>query len=114
MPYIKEHTREMAASDPVAPGELNYALTKRALGCHGHLLRSLREIVDTYVLHEHADVVRYDVINEVIGALTCAGMEARRRGYSDAPFKIVAQDWYDEVAASYEDLCIAKNGDVYP
>jgi len=81
MPYIKKEDRERLdnlESIPETPGELNYVITmciNRYIGEHG---------------------LRYDIINDVVGALESAKLEFYRR-----------------IAAPYEDIKIIENGDVY-
>jgi hypothetical protein len=79
MPYIKQSEREAARREPNNPGELNYAITS-----------ILIEYVQTQGL-------RYQVINDVLGALEGSKLE-----------------FYARVARPYEDTKIAANGDVYP
>lgn len=59
----------------------------------GELNYCITKCIDTYVAEWGAN---YATINAVIGALECAKLELYRR-----------------VAAPYEDLAIARNGDVY-
>lgn len=80
MPYIKQSDRERLATLPIpeTPGELNYLITELCLKYIG-------------------DKKNYQRINDVMGALHCAGLE-----------------FYRKLAAPYEDTKIAENGDVYP
>jgi hypothetical protein len=79
MPYIPQSDRERARREPRNPGELNFAITS--------------------LLIEYAQRqgLRYQVINDVLGALEGAKLE-----------------FYARVARPYEDTKIAANGDVYP
>lgn len=81
MPYITPADRESLEPNPAlsanSPGELNFQITS---------------LVDEYLLGH----CTYATINEVIGVLECAKLEAYRR-----------------IAAPYEDRKIAENGDVY-
>ena len=79
MPYIQHDRREAARQQPQNPGELNYAITS---------------ILIEYV---QARGLRYQVINDVLGALEASKLE-----------------FYARVARPYEDSKIAANGDVYP
>ena len=81
MPYVDQHRRESLEPDvrPESAGELNFAITSM---CAEYIARM---------------GLRYDNINEVVGALECAKLEMYRR-----------------VAAPYEDTKIVANGDVYP
>lgn len=79
MPYIaKEHREIVKDVGPISSGELNYAIT---MLCKEH--------VETLGL-------RYDTINEIIGALESAKLEFYRR-----------------VVVPYEDKKMIENGDVY-
>jgi hypothetical protein len=81
MPYITKEAREEIDSGkykPILPGELNYAIT-----------RLLKQYMD-----KHG--VRYQTINDILGALEGAKLEFYRR-----------------VAVPYEAGKIAENGDVY-
>ena len=84
MPYISQQRREVLADRLVGhrikgAGELNFVLTG---------------IVNQYI-HDHGGL-SYSAINEVVGVLECAKLEAYRR-----------------VAVPYEDDKCAENGDVY-
>ncbi len=81
MPYIKQERRkEIVAGDrPQTAGELNFSLTI---------------LVDQYLQDKGG--IRYASLNEVIGVLECAKLEAYRR-----------------LAAPYEDEKIKESGDVY-
>ena len=81
MPYITQDRRAALAegSAPDNAGELNYLVTR---------------LLDSYLVHQGG--VRYARINEVIGVLECAKLEAYRR-----------------IAAPYEDIKIEESGDVY-
>lgn len=81
MPYIPQAVRDAINAelrDVDTAGELNYALTRVILD---YLARN---------------GLRYQTINDIRGALVCAGDEFNRR-----------------VAIPYEDQKIAENGDVY-
>lgn len=82
MPYIPQGARDAIDAelrDVDTTGELNYALTRVILD---YLARN---------------GLCYQTINDIRGALVCAGDEFNRR-----------------VVAPYEDQKIVKNGDVYP
>ena len=81
MPYITQDRRSaLAAGEPPQnAGELNYLVTR---------------LVDSYLVNQGG--IRYARINEVIGVLECAKLEAYRR-----------------IAAPYEDTKIGESGDVY-
>jgi hypothetical protein len=80
MPYIEPHRRAILGRSPAPAdaGELNYAITK---------------IIADYI-KEHG--LRYQRINDVLGALEGAKFEFYRR-----------------VVVPYEDTKIKGNGDVY-
>ena len=64
MPYITAdaRTRIEGGTEPVTPGELNYAITR---------------LVDDYLIQKGG--IRYAHVNEVIGVLECAKLELYRR-----------------------------------
>ncbi len=81
MPYITQDRRRDidGGTPPSNAGELNYAITR---------------MVDAYIQANGG--IRYARINEVIGVLECAKLEAYRR-----------------IAGPYEDIKISESGDVY-
>ena len=81
MPYITQDRRKLIDNGlkPETTGELNYAITK---------------LIDQFIVD--AGGVRYAHINEIIGVLECAKLEAYRR-----------------IAAPYEDVKLLESGDVY-
>jgi hypothetical protein len=83
MPYIKQERRTAVRfrlhEDAENAGELNYQLT---------------DVVLQY-LYSHG--LRYQIINDIIGALESAKAEFQRR-----------------IVAPYEDQKLKENGDVYP
>ncbi|MDZ7779712.1 MAG: hypothetical protein U5R14_07200 [Gemmatimonadota bacterium] len=85
MPYVSREARDRLNSGeaPRNAGELNYAVTR---------------LVDAYLTTVAGtdERLRYAHLNEAIGVLECAKLELYRR-----------------VAAPYEDVKIAENGDVY-
>ncbi len=122
MPYIDLEARkalDFSHAIPKNAGELNYLFTTSALSTR-HTIQGLhvrlRWIIDEYL---NDNELRYQRINDVLGALTGAKLEyARRRvaSYTDpvcVVFDRVAQRFYEDVAASYEDQKIKENGDVY-
>lgn len=81
MPYIDLLVRERLDSGAISPhtaGELNYEITK---------------LINRYMVNER---LRYQTINDVVGALEGAKAEFQRR-----------------VVGPYEDTKISTNGDVY-
>jgi hypothetical protein len=80
MPYIDaEARRQVEKHGPANAGELNYVLTRTVLAY-------MRRVG-----------LRYQTINDIVGALEGAKAEFQRR-----------------VVAPYEDSKIHSNGDVYP
>lgn len=81
MPYIKPDQRAALAKYPLSvadAGELNYQIT---------------QVILSYL---RARGLRYQTINDIVGALDAAKLEFYRR-----------------VAVPYEDTKIQENGDVY-
>lgn len=78
MPYIRPENRDAAMNNPIDAGELNYALSSIIAG----YLRRTGE--------------SYQTINDCIGALEGAKLEAYRR-----------------IAVPLEDRKLKENGDVY-
>jgi len=128
MPYIKHTDYAIARMVPVAPGELNYAMTMRALQyLASHItIETLMGEVDV-MCKEYINRVgiSYTNINAVIGVLYCCGMELVRRTYrheeahnhatrASIQFRAIARQLYQDLAAPYEDIKIAENGDVFP
>lgn len=129
MPYIKAADYERAATEPSVPGELNYAVTLKAIDYirnpelgSADFYKAAWELVRDYL---NRVGLSYTNGNAVMGALDCAGREVKRR-LMDNPEAdpLVAnvqkelatlRDFvYDDVLAPYEDEKIAENGDVYP
>lgn len=130
MPYITQERRTSldTTTHEIATnaGELNYLFTVRVLdarkasqfGSIGgstieSLARDLRTEIDDYI---ESMGLRYQYINDVLGALTGAKLEMQRRAgihTFDNLFDNVRNKFYSEVAAPYENLKIQENGDVY-
>jgi len=95
-------------------GELNYAITKHFLNISIGLSEALSEIrreIEKYIAHRG---LNYGAINDVVGALECARREVKRRcGKDPALFSDITNEFYDAIAAPYEDEKIKQNGDVY-
>lgn len=81
MPYVPLHARVRLAEteEPLDAGELNYQIT---------------ELISRYI---NLNELRYQTINDVVGALEGAKAEFQRR-----------------VVGPYEDRKRQQNGDVYP
>lgn len=79
MPYIPlSERRRVEMHGPASPGGLNYAIT---------------QVINSYI---GLRGLSYQTINDVIGVLECAKLEAYRR-----------------IAVDYEDQKREENGDVY-
>ncbi len=116
MPYITQTARlVIAEGGPVTTaGELNYAITKhfldKSIGV-ADAFDKIQEEIQKYVAYRG---LSYAVINDVIGALECSRREVkRRRGIDVNWFSRIANEFYDAIAAPYEDQKIQQNGDVY-
>ena len=117
MPYIEQKARVQIAdgAPPANAGELNYKMTMRCINNTdaGMLASDIRKIADEYIAHKG---LRYQYINDVGGAFLWASREFVRRTGSiryRRIFERIAAEFYDEVAAPYEDIKIKENGDCY-
>lgn len=127
MPYITKARRADVRSYLVHPvrnsilapqdaGELNFALTivcLRPLDRTG-LREILEGIVKNYLL---AKPLRYQRINDVVGACECASLELDRRlpqtkKFAKLALRQVASAAYDEIGVPYERTKIEENGDI--
>lgn len=108
----------LAQSAPEDCGELNYALTLTAIGNNrlqfGQLDARLRAIGTAYLM---AKPLRYQRINDLIGAAHGAAMELDRRRPGAKKFEVVtliymARTLYAEMGVAYELKKIAENGDI--
>ena len=126
MPYIKSEDYVRAVEAPAVPGELNYALTMKALAYFRGVL-TLPEFGEAVGMLCAGFMERngpsYTSYNNLIGAMTCCGWELVRRANDDyAPAADVCQKVlvevayhvYYEIVVPYEDDKIAENGDVFP
>lgn len=124
MPYIPLESRDRidAGEPPRNPGELNYKLSsilissKRFTYQSGErmmfLNREIRVAVDSYLAFE---TLSYQRLNDVVGAIVCAGHEfARRTG--DTFARNVMSDhalrFYTTYAVPYEIRKMQENGDL--
>ena len=128
MPYIKSEEYARALMIPTAPGELNYAITTRAIQyLFGFInIQTLTEEVhDLCRAYINRIGMSYTNINAVIGVLHCCGMELVRRTYrnegvlndatmASVQFQRIVRLLYRDLATPYEDIKIAENGDVFP
>src|SRR5574340_631748 len=138
MPYITQSRRDELKRLPVpeTAGELNYLITLELIKAYAdggiHIQTStifkmeVEEIIDAYLEHSKPS---YQLINDVLGALSGAAREFSRRvpkrGISNTcPYferqvyidtlELISQQFYKNVAVPYENKKIAENGDVYP
>lgn len=124
MPYVPEHNR---TQPPETPGDLNYQITNYFVNGpttvpQSEANRWLSDLIGSYIERRFTGRFTYTVINEVMGVLSCVLREMSRREWRGTPHqtwvRIVLQEfaasWYTNVAGPYEDLAIARNGDVFP
>ncbi len=126
MPYINRVDYARAARIPVTPGELNYAITLKAIAhIEGLPNVSLLGFRGQVMALCHAYITRrglsYTTGNEVLGVIACTALELIRRcGETEVVMQLsdmlgdVGHHLYDDVLAPYEDKKIIENGDVYP
>jgi threonine dehydratase len=116
MPYITQTARQVIADGgPVTTaGELNYAITAHFLDKSIGVDEAFVQIEDEIKKYIAYRGVSYGAINDVVGALECSRREVkRRRGIDVVWFSRIANEFYDAIAAPYEDQKIQQNGDVY-
>lgn len=122
MPYITMDRRPPIdmGETPKNAGELNYCLTMTILRSRDPV--SLPSKIETKCREYLADAeLRYQRINDVLGALSGAWREYRRRAKTSPVVKAEVRDMleaiadklYRDIAGPYEDKAIAKNGDCY-
>ena len=126
MPYINSDHYVRAVQYPRDPGELNYAMTMKALAYFRGVLtlpefgEAVGDLCASF-LERHGP--SYTTYNNLIGAMTCCGWEMVRRANDDyAPAADICQKVlvevayriYYEIVVPYEDQKIAENGDVFP
>ena len=126
MPYIKPEDYARAIQDPATPGELNYAITCRAIfTLQGIMVHAeFGPTVDRLVLGYLDRVgMSYTNANAVMGVLDCAARELERRVTAKGSAEVwslsgslgnLRDTLYNEQLAPYEDKKIAENGDVFP
>lgn len=121
MPYIVQERRVALDSEfgqPQHCGELNYKISILCLrfGYGGDLIDLKRQLLA--VCEQYArQSLSYQRINDVMGALDCAARELARRDKRDTALTQMmlrgcAKDFYDLIAAPYEDTKITANGDL--
>lgn len=119
MPYVDAETRAKLQSGmpPTGPGELNYKLTMAILAQPW----TRQQVLFDWMLELGKQYIRenglsYQRINDVLGAYAGAALELLRRtrnyGIEARLLREVAERFYSDVAAPYEDTKIAANGDL--
>lgn len=124
MPYVadSEKTRMKDGGRPYKVGELNFCITNFLVNeCEDveyHVAKAhVERIVNDYVDNVYSGRLTYAAINDVVGVMCCAAYEAIRRDAAEGVWDLLfdlADSWYQENAGPYEDIAIARNGDVYP
>lgn len=112
MPYITQTARQVIADGgPVSTaGELNYMITQSILHPF-QFTKGPRELIENYIKYHG---LSYSIANDIVGSLECARREfKRRRGINMKWLSEIADEFYDEKVAPYEDQKIQLNGDVY-
>lgn len=118
MPYITQDRREEIdkGETPKNAGELNYRFTTQILAGERALwVPRLTSISERYL---ETNGLKYQTINDVLGALDGARREYDRRSSYPNDYhlrqcvKTVADRFYDLHAAPYEDKKIKENGDL--
>ncbi len=126
MPYITQDRRQALATwlgiapegrckdaGPLNAGELNFCLT--ALIIRGTV--KSQDFKDVFHAYIDSEPLRYQRINDVVGAAECAALEADARApgsykFPKAILVAAARDFYRSVARPYEDAKIKENGDI--
>jgi len=127
MPYIKSVDYGRATRTPITAGELNYAITLNIIDtlhpetgsiAYTEFYGRVTKLCDAYIVRRG---LTYTIGNEVMGVLTCAGLEMIRRcGETGAVWRLmdmlakISSHIYYDILAPYEDGKIKENGDVYP
>lgn len=122
MPYIAKEKRApllRGEGYPTNAGELNFVLTSWVLSkrAHNTSLTVSQELYDIASQYLRREPLSYSRINEVVGALTCAGYEWRRRvgvrrDMLAGVFDRAAELIYEHFAIPYEESKIKENGDL--
>jgi hypothetical protein len=106
------------ASGPQDCGELNYALTMTCIRYDRVKFGALDDYTRAICLwYAQAAPVRYQRINDIIGACECAALELERRVPNVRKFEAVTLRYlsryvYGHIAVAYEIQKIAENGDI--
>lgn len=127
MPYIKSDDYARAVQCPETPGELNYAVTCKAIEVLQGRMRAVQfgpmiyEMALDYLDHVG---MSYANANAVMGVLECAARELTRRVRNISvsmttkslctDLEIASRMIYIDKIAPYEDQKIKENGDVFP
>jgi hypothetical protein len=111
----------LAPDSPSGPqdcGELNYALTMTCIAHDtikfGALDDRLKRIAEWYATSQP---IRYQRINDIVGACECAAMELERRRpgakkMAALTLHYLSRHVYAHIAIAYEIQKIAENGDI--
>ena len=118
MPYITQDRRDvldMSMEPAGTAGELNYLLTKLVIDSELFFVEDiLRQEIDDFLYKKES--LDYQIINDVLGAITGAKLEIQRRlstHVHDDTLDRVRDKFYKEIVAPYEDKKIKANGDVF-
>ena len=124
MPYILKECYERAKDAPNTTGELNFAFTCVLMNGAVGAITPVKAVLQFDVLitgYVKRKSLCYMTINDILGALLGCSIEFARRVPDEELSAtmidlvgIIIADFYDTVAAPYEDKKIAENGDVYP
>jgi hypothetical protein len=117
MPYVKQEDRKHLTKECViagSAGELNFCITYS-------IVQGTFDAEKWFdKLKQYAEIkgISYQTYNEIMGVLTCAYRELRRRDFNlfcehGYDLGALGQQFYDEVLIPYEDKKIKENGDVY-
>lgn len=112
--YLSNMQHAPTVDRPANCGELNFVICELVRHRTHPQLLILRACED-YIRAN----MRYQRINDAIGAVTCAGLECARRGWQVGPprftgfeQRLIIDRLYATIAAPYEDLKIKENGDI--
>lgn len=124
MPYITQDAREdLRSRTPQTAGELTYQITVDLMALDPVTMRQYE--IENVMLNRANEYIRengisYQHISDVIGSLMCVGLEWNRRQTSGIAgkrikwvSKHVANIFYRQTVAPYEDLKIEENGDLF-
>ena len=113
MPYITIEERKAMrhGAPPLTAGQLNYAICKAWL--NGKSEADIKAIVMAYWA-SWGTSQDYALINHIVGAIICAGIEINRRTNAEPDFLLdIVDDFYTDIAVPYEDTKCKLNGDIF-